>query len=176
MPSGNTHEFTNMVLLPISLTFLQPDGLIPFIAGYLFSTFYLSPDLDIPQSKPSQRWGRLKIIWMPYQSFIPHRSIISHSPVIGSLLRLIYLTLPIFLTIFIIFKIIDEVFFEGKLSILLEEDTSILEISSYFKNLILYFTYGVIVSDLIHIALDISSTFFKGIRRKINQKVKFLKI
>ncbi len=176
MPSGKTHEFINMVSLPVVLTFFQPEGLIPFIIGYLFSTFYLSPDLDLPQSKPSQRWGKLKVIWIPYQSFIPHRSIISHSPVIGSLVRLIYLTLPIFLTIFIIFKIIDEVFFEGELSILLEEDTYLLEINSYFKNLILYFVYGVIISDLIHLTLDFSATFLKGIRRKVNQKVKFLKI
>ncbi|RUM60932.1 MAG: metal-binding protein [Persephonella sp.] len=178
MPSGNTHEFFNMVSLPVVLTALQPEGLLPFIAGYLFSTFYLSPDMDLPHSKPSKRWGSLKIIWVPYQSFVSHRSLISHSPVISSVIRLLYLLLPLFLTILIIFKVIDEVFFEGGLSVILQQDIGILNIETeiFFKNLIFYFAYGVIIGDLLHLLLDFSVSFLKGMKKRINKKFKFLKI
>ncbi len=176
MPSGNTHEFTNMVFLPISLTCLQPDGLIPFIAGYLFSTFYLSPDLDLPQSKSSQRWGKLSFIWKYYQAFVPHRSLISHLPVISSLIRILYLLLPLFLTTFIIFKVIDEVFFNGILSIKLETEVIDIETEKFIKDTFIYFIYGVIIADTIHILLDFSLTFLKRFWKNLTKKIKFLKV
>ena len=61
-------------------------GGIAFAIGGL----WLSPDLDT-ESKPLKRWGIFKIIWFPYRKLIKHRSFISHSPIIGTLIRLIYL-------------------------------------------------------------------------------------
>jgi uncharacterized metal-binding protein len=61
-----------------------------FLGGY-----WLSPDLDI-KSRPFLRWGVLKIIWLPYQRLIPHRSPLSHAPVLGSLIRLLYLAAWLF--------------------------------------------------------------------------------
>jgi uncharacterized metal-binding protein len=52
--------------------------------------YWLSPDLDI-KSRPFLRWGILRFIWLPYQRFIPHRSPLSHAPVLGSVIRLLYL-------------------------------------------------------------------------------------
>ncbi len=56
-----------------------------FLGGYL-----LSPDLDI-RSHVFKRWGVLRVIWLPYQKAIPHRSPLSHAPVVGSVIRLLYL-------------------------------------------------------------------------------------
>ncbi len=61
------------------------------VASYLLGGLFLSPDLDL-QSRPFKRWGFLKILWIPYQRFIPHhRHWLSHGVIIGSALRLVYL-------------------------------------------------------------------------------------
>jgi len=51
----------------------------------------LGPDLDI-YSVQYTRWGPLRWIWLPYQIAIKHRSPYSHGPVIGTVLRVIYLS------------------------------------------------------------------------------------
>lgn len=48
------------------------------------------PDLDI-YSRPYQRWGFLRFIWLPYQKSLRHRSLLSHGPIIGTTLRVVYL-------------------------------------------------------------------------------------
>lgn len=177
MPSGKTHELSNMFFLPITLTVFQPEGLFPFIAGYLFSTFLLSPDLDLPQSNPSRRWGPLKIIWFPYQALFSHRSFFSHFPIISSLIRLVYLFPPIFIITFIIFKVIDEIFFDNFLSMMILNNVeNINNLEEIIKNNIIYFTYGVIVSDIFHIFLDITVSYWNSLRKRLNNKLKFLKI
>jgi len=50
----------------------------------------LSPDLDL-NSRPFQRWGWLRWIWIPYQKSMRHRSVFSHGPIIGTTLRILYL-------------------------------------------------------------------------------------
>ena len=49
------------------------------------------PDLDI-HSIQFKRWGILRWLWLPYQKILHHRSLFSHGPVIGTILRLIYLS------------------------------------------------------------------------------------
>ncbi len=49
------------------------------------------PDLDI-YSRQYQRWGLLRWIWIPYQKSLRHRSFLSHGPIIGTTLRVIYLS------------------------------------------------------------------------------------
>jgi uncharacterized metal-binding protein len=112
MPSGKTHDFINVALLPATLVAIQPEGLFSFIAGYLFGTFWLTPDLDLPQSRPFQRWGFLSIIWIPYTKVFKHRSIFTHLPILGLTIRLVYLTTLIFATYYIllaILLILDEI-------------------------------------------------------------------
>jgi uncharacterized metal-binding protein len=50
------------------------------------------PDLDIHRSYHFQRWGWLRWLWLPYQKSVRHRSFLSHGPVIGTAVRLLYLT------------------------------------------------------------------------------------
>ncbi len=94
MASGKIHDRAILFASPVVLVVgCYQSGLeLGIIAGasHFLGGYWLSPDLDI-KSRPFLRWGILKIIWIPYQRLIPHRSPLSHSPVLGSLIRLVYL-------------------------------------------------------------------------------------
>ncbi|MEO0375759.1 MAG: metal-binding protein [Cyanobacteria bacterium P01_A01_bin.17] len=97
MPSGRTHDQITFICLPwigaLSLLVTFNLGVsLCLCGGFLFSGLMFGPDLDI-YSKQYQRWGLLKFIWLPYQKVLSHRSLLSHGPVIGTLLRLLYLGL-----------------------------------------------------------------------------------
>jgi uncharacterized metal-binding protein len=49
------------------------------------------PDLDT-RSVQIRRWGLLRWIWWPYRRVVPHRSRLSHGVLVGTFLRLVYLT------------------------------------------------------------------------------------
>jgi uncharacterized metal-binding protein len=91
VPSGRVHETVNLLALPPTLYFL-PESLhkLPFAVGYLVGTFWLTPDLDLATSRPSRRWGILRVIWLPYAWLFPHRGL-SHRPLLGALTRVLYL-------------------------------------------------------------------------------------
>ncbi|MDY6937219.1 MAG: metal-binding protein [Cyanobacteriota bacterium] len=95
MPSGRTHDRVTLWSLPLvaSLTFArtQSDRLTLLVAGgFLFGGLMFGPDLDI-RSRQYQRWGWLRWMWLPYQKSLRHRSMLSHGPILGTLLRLVYL-------------------------------------------------------------------------------------
>ena len=69
-----------------------------FLAGYIASTFWLNPDLDIKNSQPTKNWHFFRFIWIPYQS-LRHRSIFSHGPIIGTIGRLLYLHVVLLLAL-----------------------------------------------------------------------------
>jgi len=107
MSSGKTHDKITVFTTPFvgTLTFLinfskysdikycLSISLLAAIS-YWIGGYYFSPDLDIVQSKPTQRWGRLKFIWILYRNLVGrHRSIWSHFPIIGTALRLFYFSL-----------------------------------------------------------------------------------
>ena len=95
MPSGRTHDQITFLCLPwvglvtLMLTFNLGLSLC-LCGGFLFSGLMFGPDLDI-YSKQYQRWGLFRFIWLPYQKAFSHRSWLSHGPVIGTVLRLLYL-------------------------------------------------------------------------------------
>ncbi|MUL36237.1 metal-binding protein [Gloeocapsopsis dulcis] len=96
MPSGRTHDRITLWGLPLitSLTFFQTQSgnLTLIMAGaYLFSGLMFGPDLDL-YSRQYQRWGFLRWIWLPYQKVLRHRSIFSHGLLIGTTLRVLYLS------------------------------------------------------------------------------------
>ncbi len=108
MASGQEHEkATRLWSLIFGLTIgLLLDIEIGIIGGAAFAVggFWLSPDLDI-HSRPFKRWGILQVLWWPYQRLIPHRSFLSHGPIVGTSIRIIYLTM-ISLLIFLLLKIL----------------------------------------------------------------------
>ena len=61
-----------------------------FLGAYLFSSLFLSPDLDLWESKAVRRWGIGRVLWYPYSKLFHHRGV-SHHLILGPLTRIIYL-------------------------------------------------------------------------------------
>ena len=151
MASYRTHEIFNVAILVPALIFLPEDAKVPFGVGYLIGTFFLSPDIDLHYSKPSQRWKLLRYIWLPFWIFSKHRGI-THVPVLGSLIKFFYLS---FLIVFAYFSLL------GIFAILNYKPEFLLNfnIFDFLENFLksregLFFILGVITSDLMHILLD----------------------
>ncbi len=99
MPSGSTHlkiEAGLMVAWAAASVALVAYGrvslahVIFFLAGYAFSMLFLSPDLDLADSRAYRRWGAVRWIWYPYALFFRHRRL-SHHLLWGPLSRAAYL-------------------------------------------------------------------------------------
>ena len=108
MPSNRTHDRITRALVVLSMGLIvlwwQLGLDTAFITGMsvLFGGYYLSPDLDI-YSVPYRRWGWIRWIWKPYQRFFGHRNFWTHAPVVGTVVRLLWLT-PIWLPLFVFFQ------------------------------------------------------------------------
>jgi uncharacterized metal-binding protein len=74
------------------LTTFRADLAFWVSGGFLFSGLIFGPDLDL-YSFHYQRWGKLRWLWRPYQKAIKHRSIWSHGPIVGTIGRILYLSL-----------------------------------------------------------------------------------
>jgi uncharacterized metal-binding protein len=113
MPSGRTHDRITLWCLPfvIGLSLLLSNSLalstivsLSFLVGGLM----LGPDLDI-HSIQYRRWGPIKGIWIPYRMALKHRSSLSHGPIVGTALRVIYLSLWIALCGIIAVQLLNSV-------------------------------------------------------------------
>lgn len=96
MPSGKRHDRITLWLLPLVLAgafVILLDMPLTVIVGlsFLLSGFMMGPDLDI-QSVQYRRWGLMRWIWYPYQVVVKHRSRWSHGPLIGTVVRVLYLS------------------------------------------------------------------------------------
>jgi uncharacterized metal-binding protein len=97
LPSGRTHDRVTLWSLPLIaggtlFTTARADLAFWVSGGFLFSGLIFGPDLDL-YSFHYQRWGKLRWLWRPYQKAIKHRSIWSHGPIIGTVGRILYLSL-----------------------------------------------------------------------------------
>ena len=114
MPAGKTHTAVNLIVMfiIIGLLFfttymhrkLKEDFetlAIAFVLSYLFSTFLLSPDLDLRKNISKRNWGLLGFIWLPYSWIFKHRGI-SHSLLLGPLTRILYLAVIVAIAILIL--------------------------------------------------------------------------
>lgn len=98
MPSGKTHDTITLLLCgPIAILafYLMSSWVHIAIAffAFLFAGIAFNGDLDL-NSKPYKRWGWFKFIWSPYQKLFNHRSIFTHGPVIGTIIRLLWILVP----------------------------------------------------------------------------------
>jgi uncharacterized metal-binding protein len=96
MASGKNHDLSILLTSPIvgivGVYYYSPELGIIAASAHLLAGLYLSPDLDLV-SKPFKRWGILKLFWIPYQKLIPrHRHWLSHGVIVGSTVRLLYLS------------------------------------------------------------------------------------
>lgn len=139
-------------------------------AGTLAGLF-LTPDLDIDAGSMSEEEVRRIspfgeniwwMYWYPYRILIPHRSPLSHFPIVGTLGRLFYLSIPYLIVLAIIFVVNQSVF--G----LLAFAGLWLLFFSYFQ----IFVLGLASSDLLHFFMDqhIFHKIFK--QRKIYTNIK----
>lgn len=99
MPSGRVHfKIEAGLLLPLGAGgivlmregWLSGKELAVFLLGYVFSSLFLSPDLDLWGSRATRRWGLGRVLWYPYSKLFRHRSI-SHNLLLGPLTRIAYL-------------------------------------------------------------------------------------
>ena len=107
MPDGKTHDKITLILAPFifGLTFLITKDIINTIiilSAFLFSAFMFNGDLDT-NSRPYNRWWLLKMIWIPYQLMFTHRSIFSHGIIVGTIIRVLYLTFFALLILWLIY-------------------------------------------------------------------------
>ncbi|MCC5636373.1 metal-binding protein [Nostoc sp. CHAB 5844] len=112
MPSGRTHDRITLWALPFvaGVTFWQTRSssvTLLVAGGFMFGGLMFGPDLDI-YSRQYQRWGYLRWIWLPYQKSLRHRSFLSHGPIIGTTLRIIYLSCLLMIAAFIILVIVEK--------------------------------------------------------------------
>ena len=97
LPSGRIHDRVTLWSLPLiaggTLCATHRADLAFWVSGgFLVSGLILGPDLDL-YSVHYKRWGMLRWLWRPYQQAIKHRSIWSHGPIIGTIGRILYLSL-----------------------------------------------------------------------------------
>lgn len=97
MPSGKTHDQFTWIFTPfiaIITWLIYPDLHYSLMvsSSFLFAGLMFSGDLDL-KSVQYKRWGYLRWIWLPYQKWVRHRSAFSHGPVLGTITRLLYLSI-----------------------------------------------------------------------------------
>lgn len=107
MPSGKVHAatsaFTASVLVSSALVPGVDKQFVVAAAAGCLSGVFLSPDLDVDAGYIGLYYIRkyfgeiLSVtwqwLWKPYAVLMPHRSRASHTPVLGTMLRLLYLYL-----------------------------------------------------------------------------------
>lgn len=101
MASGKIHKQANIaagIFMGVTsyAVFMREDITLGAAIGSLVGTI-VTPDLDLVV--PSNFFSRLPIInflwmclWWPYKKMVRHRSFISHSPLVSTIIRLLYMT------------------------------------------------------------------------------------
>ncbi len=166
MPSGKTHDIANVVLILFGITVIVSynvlskhmdedifnNCLILFVSAYAFSTFLLSPDLDLKRNRSKLNWGFLRWIWQPYSKVFKHRGI-SHSILWGILTRLIYIY-AVYFTALLIYYFFSDMDFNDLPFLFVDSD----EIRwQYITALLL----GVYIPSIFHTVLDRAVTGIK---------------
>ena len=91
MPGDATHVRSAKYGAVIGAVILYTAGIdilhiIATVVLFMFCAMFLSPDLDFPDTKPLQRWGKLRWCWFIFEKRIKHRSRWSHGWILGWLM------------------------------------------------------------------------------------------
>lgn len=96
MPAGKVHNQFNVFFLIVCLIFYfivyklrHLDYVVCYSVFFMIGTFFLSPDLDLENTKPQNKWRKYKILVIPYADIFKHRGL-SHKILIGTLTRVFY--------------------------------------------------------------------------------------
>ena len=150
MSSHKTHDNVNtfcaLSLLGFGIITRSSDTIYTAV-GLGIGTIWLSPDLDLEQSYPSKRFGPLKLLLKPYRMLCGHhRSWVSHTPILSSLIRVLYCLSPL---------VIYSIFTQDDLWLV-----KLIYSPSFFWVLI-----GLEIATDLHLFLDFQYSYFKKIRR-----------
>lgn len=141
MPGYNTHRIFNYLIFIAAVLSLINFGrfhfslvqLLTIGLGFYIGTEFITPDLDT-NSAAYKRWGRLRILMLPYKWLFKHRKS-SHNIYYGAIVRIFYITAIIAGFYFLIFK-----------SFSLE--------NILFPVHIIIFLGGIIAANALHVLLD----------------------
>ncbi len=141
MPGYNVHRIFNYTLF-ITIAALLYVWKIPvinlkqlpvFIAGFYIGTEFITPDLDI-DSTAIKKWGKLKILWLPYKWIFIHRQS-SHNIVYGAVVRILYISIILFSVYYLLFNSLPP--------------------ETMFSSVhVFIFIIGIIIANALHVLLD----------------------
>lgn len=179
MPDHKTHDQLGLIaaaaLIPSSYAVLHYgldaapaaaySGMLLVVGSHLWATWMLSPDLDI-NSAIYERWGPLRWLWLPYQTFTPHRSWFSHSGISGAF-RLVYLALAVWMVLWVLTWF-------GQAALRISETpayhdqfwswlTSSVQAAGPWPAVLI--VAGVVIADLVHVVADLVTSEVKGLWR-----------
>jgi uncharacterized metal-binding protein len=147
MPGGKVHSAATLVTAgmtaPILYYRVVPTSEIALMTAGMLATLVINPDLDLNRKRPRGIAVVWWLFWWPYSKMVGHRSPISHFPIMGTIIRIIYILIP---AIVILHKVAP----------------------GWVPGLLI-FTSGMIVSDTVHFVLDILSTGYKRFRTRIRK-------
>jgi len=159
MSSGKEHQEASenwSWVIGLAAIAVSGDLFAGFAAGAgCLAGIYLTPDLDVGYWARIQSMKEIKksfpvlgrvwhIIWLPYAIMLPHRSVWSHWPIIGTAVRLAYLS----------FILIALIFVAGSLTGWNPERV-IFTISVFYRySLTHWFVLGIVISDTVHWLMD----------------------
>ncbi|MDD5473550.1 MAG: DUF2227 family putative metal-binding protein [Candidatus Methanoperedens sp.] len=141
MPGYNVHRLFNYtvfiaiisVLFAWDKTLVDLRMLLALGAGFYIGTEFITPDLDT-DSTAIKKWGRLKIIMLPYKWMFTHRQS-SHNIVYGAIVRILYISLLVLGLYYFLFSS-------------LPVENSILSLYIFI------FLVGIIIANALHVILD----------------------
>ena len=175
MPSGKTHKKINLsffFIVTLIQIYVGNFILKLFINfGFLYGTFFQTPDLDQEGTESDKAWGVLEPFWDLYARLFTHRKI-SHNIWLGTLSRLFYIFCILILPV-IIYRAhtfhINEISYYSIIDWLKVKKE--IEYIYNFCNRIYFvdFFIGLFLSDSLHILVDELNTFKIKIKSRKNK-------
>ncbi len=141
MPGYNKHRIFNYIVFIVIALILYFENIFSFSPGMLFAiclgfyigTEFVTPDLDV-DSAAYKRWGRLKILMLPYKWLFKHRQS-SHNIFYGAIVRILYISVIILGFYYLIFKSLPQEF-------------------TFSYVYVIIFLIGIIIANALHVILD----------------------
>ncbi|MFZ2410294.1 MAG: DUF2227 family putative metal-binding protein [Candidatus Methanoperedens sp.] len=141
MPGYNVHRLFNyaifiaiiILVYAWNISIINLKNFLAFGAGYYTGTVLLTPDMDT-ESTAIKKWGKLKILVLPYMWLFVHRKS-SHNIVYGAVVRILYIGIIILVGYYLLFKS--------------------LPVETIFSSVYVFiFLIGIIIANALHILLD----------------------
>ncbi|VVB56167.1 Uncharacterised protein [uncultured archaeon] len=141
MPGYNKHRIFNYIVFIVVALILYFENIFSFSSGMLLAiclgfyigTEFVTPDLDV-DSAAYKRWGRLKILMLPYKWLFKHRQS-SHNIFYGAIVRILYISVIILGFYYLIFKSLPQEF-------------------TFSYVYVIVFLIGIIIANALHVILD----------------------